>query len=184
MTNLPKDICLKFKEARQSKHLNQSALAQMVGCRQSAISMFESGMVTKLSDELVEKMALILGVSLEAKNDSAEATSIDVLQPMKPLVRGYCPNADCPSNVPYVVGGRVYYRPSRKIASPDGGSCCAACGEMLEMKCPSCGMPVNDGACCGVCGNAYVTAVLPDDVDVSAYATLRRQEIAQLRSLE
>ena len=48
MTNLPADICLKFKEARKAKGLNQSSLAQMVGCKQSAISMFEGGMVTQV----------------------------------------------------------------------------------------------------------------------------------------
>ena len=64
MTNLSKEICLKFKEARQAKGYNQSALARMVGCKQSAVSMFEAGMTTKLSDEIVRKMAEILEVSL------------------------------------------------------------------------------------------------------------------------
>ena len=65
MTNLPTDICLKFKEARKAKGLNQSSLAQMVGCKQSAISMFEGGMVTKLSDETVKKLSEVLEVPLE-----------------------------------------------------------------------------------------------------------------------
>ena len=66
MTSLPREICLKLKEARQAKGYNQSTLARMVGCKQSAISMFEAGMTTKLSNETVKKMSELLGVSLES----------------------------------------------------------------------------------------------------------------------
>ena len=59
MTNLSKDICLKFKKARQAKGYNQSTLAHMVGCKQSAVSMFEAGMTTKLSDETWEEIRRI-----------------------------------------------------------------------------------------------------------------------------
>ena len=66
MQNLTVEICAKFKEARKAKGLNQSALAQAVGCKQSAVSMFEAGMATKLSDEAVGKMAELLGLDLAA----------------------------------------------------------------------------------------------------------------------
>ena len=66
MQNLTAEICAKFKEARKAKGLNQSALAQAVGCKQSAVSMFEAGMATKLSDEAVGKMAELLGLDLAA----------------------------------------------------------------------------------------------------------------------
>jgi transcriptional regulator with XRE-family HTH domain len=181
MTNLPQEICLKFKEARKAKGLNQSSLAQMVGCKQSAISMFEGGMVTKLSDETVKKLSEVLEVPLEPSSKTKkEAISIPA---GTVAVNGYCPNGDCPSNVPYVVGGRVFYRPSRKIASPTGGIRCACCGEFLEMKCPVCGAVLNDGACCAVCGTPYVTPVLPDGMDVAAYAERRREEIRQINLL-
>ena len=180
MTNLPTDICLKFKEARKAKGLNQSSLAQMVGCKQSAISMFEGGMVTKLSDETVKKLSEVLEVPLEPSGDKKEAISISAGMV---AVSGYCPNGDCPSNVPYVVGGRVFYRPLRNIASPTGGIRCACCGEFLEMRCPACGAVLNDGACCAVCGTPYVTPVLPDGMDVAAYAERRREEIRQIKVL-
>lgn len=189
MTNLSTEICLKFKEARKAKGLNQSALARAVGCQQSAISMFEGGMTTKLSDEVVKKMADYLGVTLEQEKKSEEGVVTDsssiVSGSVQPVVvnRGFCPNCHCPSNVPYVVEGRIFYRPTRAIASPAGGSRCAQCGEILETRCPVCGAPLNDGACCSVCGSGYVTPVLPDGVDVSAYARVRREEIIQLRSL-
>lgn len=186
MTNLSPEICLKFKEARIAKGLNQSALAREMGCQQSAISMFEGGMATKLSDETVMKMADFLGVKLEEeKKAPAVAVSSPAVSvsPTVVVVRGYCPNCQCPSNVPYVVEGHLFYRPSRGLAAPTGGVRCAQCGELLEMRCPVCGAPLNDGACCAVCGSAYVTPVLPEGIDPAAYARARREEIVQLRSL-
>jgi DNA-binding XRE family transcriptional regulator len=184
MTNLPHEICLKFKEARQAKGYNQSTLARMVGCKQSAVSMFEAGMTTKLSDETVKKMADILGVSLEAKTEvSRDSLSFQSQQSSFSVVHGYCPNCECPSNVPYVVSGRLFYRPLRDIASPTGGTRCTQCGELLEMKCPTCGSPLNDGACCTTCGNAYVTPAVSDEADVTAYARMRHEEIERFYSL-
>lgn len=196
MLDLSEEICGQFKKARNAKGMNQSSLARVVGCQQSAISMFEAGMSTKLSDEMVKKMAEVLGVDLDAlrqaeaekqKHAAAQSGTVQVAVPTPaatPLVvHGYCPNCHCPSNVPYVVDGRLYYRPSRKLASPNGGLRCTQCGEMLELRCPVCGAPLNDGACCSVCGHPYVTPVLPEDVDVNAYARIRREELIQLRSL-
>ncbi len=186
MTNLSTDICFKFKEARKAKGLNQSAVARALGCQQSAISMFEGGMTTKLSDELVHKLADFLGVTLpEAKDaESAEASESPHLHDAHVCVtHGYCPNGHCPSNIPYVVEGRLFYRPNRNVVSPTGGARCTQCGEVLELRCPSCGAPLNDGACCAVCGAAYVTPVLPEGMDVIAYAQARRAEISQLRTL-
>ncbi len=190
MTNLSTEICLKFKEARKAKGMNQSALARILGCQQSAISMFEGGMSTKLSDETVQKMAEVLGVKLEEETrKAAPAVPASTVQAssavdgLTQIARGYCSNCHCPSNVPYVVDGRLFYRPSRALAAPTGGARCAVCGEVLEMRCPVCGAPLNDGACCAVCGSAYVTPVLPEGVDAAAYARIRREEITQLRSL-
>lgn len=183
MTNLPQEVCLKFKEARVAKGLNQSSLARLVGCRQSAISMFEGGMATKLSDVTVKKISEVLGVPLqsESKHDSDENQA----RPIRvDSIYGYCPNSECPSNVPYVAGGHLFYWPSRAFASPTGRDIrCACCGEFLELKCPACGAPLNDGACCTNCGSPYVTVVLSDDVDAMAYSQMRREEISQLRKL-
>jgi len=182
--NLSPDIGLKFKEARKAKGLNQSALAHAMGCMQSAISMFEGGMTTKLSDETVQKMASFLGVSLETQPEKVEVDeSVPVLalnSVASVIVRGYCPNGHCYSNVPYAIDGRLFYRPSRAVATPTGGKYCAVCGELLEMRCPVCGAPLNEGACCAVCGSAYVTPVLPEGTDAAAYARARRAEIAEL----
>lgn len=184
MTNLSKEICLKFKEARQAKGYNQSALARMVGCKQSAVSMFEAGMTTKLSDETVKKIADILGVSIEDRPEVPQA-AVPYQSQLSPAaaVHGYCPNCECPSNVPYVVGGHLLYRPLRRVSSPTGGTHCAQCGELLETRCPTCGAPLNDGACCASCGGAYVTPTLPEGTDLATYAHARNEEIERFISL-
>ena len=181
MINLSKEICLKFKEARQAKGYNQSTLARMAGCKQSAVSMFEAGMTTKLSDETVKKMADILGVSIEDKSKVPQAEFISQSQLLPAAaVHGYCPNCECPSNVPYVVGGHLLYRPLRHISSPTSGTHCTQCGELLETRCPTCGATLNDGACCASCGSAYVTPTLPEGTDLITYVRVRNEEIERL----
>ena len=140
--------------------------------------------------KLERAMADFLGVEIPEKKPEPEATDSVVAvtqtggEGMGGVVaRGYCPNCHCPSNIPYVVEGRLFYRPNRVLASPTGGVRCTQCGEILEMRCPVCGAPLNDGACCAVCGGAYVTPVLPEGVDPSAYARARRDEMLQLKAL-
>ena len=183
MSNVSKELCLRFAEARRTKGLRQTELAVQVGCTQSALSMFEGGQPTKLSDETVKKLSEILGVPLQEEQTSPSATLASPTNVPQSIVHGFCPNCHCPSNVPYVVEGRLFYRPSRKIASPTGGVRCTQCGEMLEMRCPRCGAHLNEGACCAVCGTAYVTPVVEEGLDVAAYAQARRAEIIQLREL-
>ena len=184
MSNISKELCIRLAEARRAKGFRQTELATQIGCTQSALSMFEGGQPTKLSDETVKKLSELLGVPLVDQEKVAEASrEAQVASVEIPVVHGFCPNCQCPSNVPYVVSGRLFFRPSRNIASPTGGKRCTLCGEVLEMRCPVCGAPLNDGACCAVCGSNYVTPVVPDDIDVSAYAQARRAEIIQLREL-
>ena len=184
MSNVSKELCIRLAEARRAKGFRQTELATQIGCTQSALSMFEGGQPTKLSDETVKKLSELLGVPLVDQEKVAEASrEAQVASVEIPVVHGFCPNCQCPSNVPYVVSGRLFFRPSRNIASPTGGKRCTLCGEVLEMRCPVCGAPLNDGACCAVCGSNYVTPVVPDGIDVSAYAQARRAEIIQLREL-
>ena len=184
MSRVSRELCLRFAEARRAKGLRQTELAAQVGCTQSALSMFEGGQPTKLSEETVKKLSEFLGVPLV--EEASPAMTVPTAGFHDPLnaVHGFCPNCQCPSNVPYVVGGRLFYRPSRKVASPMGGARCTQCGEVLEFKCPLCGAPLNDGACCAACGAAYVTPSLEEEIDVVAYARLRREEIIQLRELK
>ena len=184
MSKVSRELCLRFAEARRGKGLRQTELAAQVGCTQSALSMFESGQPTKLSEETVKKLSEFLGVPLQEEMSSMLAMpTIGLPEPLN-VIHGFCPNCQCPSNVPYVVEGRLFYRPSRRVASPTGGVRCTQCGELLEIRCPSCGTVLNDGACCAACGAAYVTASVADGIDVVSYARMRREEILQLRELK
>lgn len=163
--NLSPEICRKLKEARREKGLSQSVLAREVGCKQSALSMFEQGDGTKLNDEVVRKLAAKFGIELTERQEGEVApppapvmAKFVMSEPAKPP-RGFCPNPHCPSNHAYQVEEKVLYRPNREEADPIGGKYCAICGELLERRCPNCGAPVHDGAICSICGEPYVAAL-------------------------
>ena len=181
MANLSKEICLRFRDARREMNLTQTVLAREIGCKQSALSMFEAGFPTKLSEEFVQKLAKRLNVSLEPPPTPSASAVSDL--PPNMGVHGFCPSFICPTNVPYVVEDRIFMRPNRLMASPGCGTHCAFCGELLEMSCPACGSQLNEGACCAVCGSSYVTPALPEGTDISAWVAMRRRELAELRQL-
>ena len=119
--------------------------------------MFEQGDGTKLNEAVIAKLAEKFGVSL-TKAAPAAAVSVPVDFPAASAagVRGFCPNPRCPSNRAYEVGGRTLFQPDRSAADPVHGKYCALCGEVLEKRCPNCGVPVHDGAICSFCGEPYV----------------------------
>ena len=151
VTNLSPEVCQRVREARRAAGLSQSALAAEVGCKQSALSMFEQGDGTKLSGETIGKLLKKFGI--EASLSKYRVTPV---QPPRRSARGYCPNPLCPSHQAYNVEGRTFLRPDRAVQDPVGGKFCAVCGEILELKCPACGAEVHDGAVCSFCGNPYV----------------------------
>ena len=153
MTNLSPDICFKLRDARRAAKLSQSELAVEVGCRQSALSMFEQGDGTKLNDVVIGKLAKKFGVSLTLEEPVGGFTGPAVKASAS---RGFCPNPKCPSNAAYEVEGQTLLRPDRTVADPAGGKYCAMCGEILEKRCPNCGAQVHDGAICSFCGEPYV----------------------------
>jgi len=145
--------------ARREAGLTQSAVAHEVGCKQSALSMFEQGDGTKLNDEVINKLAKKFGLDVASCMLDVESRVAN-LQPstfnLQPAGTAYCPNPHCPSNHRYQVEEKVLYRPDRQAADPIGGKYCAVCGELLERRCPNCGAPVHYGAICSVCGDPYV----------------------------
>ena len=153
MTNLSPEICQKLKIARRAAKLSQSVVAAEVGCKQSALSMFEQGDGTKLNDAVIRKLAEKFGISLEEKAPVSKLTGMCLTASAS---RGFCPNPKCPSNASYEVDGRTLLRPDRSVADPAGGKFCALCGEVLEKQCPNCGAPVHDGAICTFCGEPYI----------------------------
>ncbi|MEI7900440.1 MAG: helix-turn-helix domain-containing protein [bacterium] len=178
MAHLPITVCRQFARARRDKGMTQSALAQAAGCKQSAISMLESGQPEKLSQEAVGKIASLLGVAIESP---ASRLNPEPRTP-SPLSSVYCPDAACPSNVPYTLAGELLFWP-RPQPSASGGRHCASCGEVLERQCPHCGAAVTEGACCHLCGGAKITNTLPPEIDHEAWAAQRRREIAEWRTL-
>ncbi len=163
VTNLSPEFCRKIKEARRLAKLGQVEVAAKVGCKQPALCMFENGGVTKLNDEVIEKLSKLFNVEII----TLDAQPVKVDLPVKELqeqgashfnltVKGFCPNPKCPSNHAYEVDGRLFLKPDRQVADPVGAKFCAICGEMLVKRCPNCGAPVHEGAICSYCGDPYV----------------------------
>jgi len=154
------EICYRIREARRTARLSQSVVAAEVGCKQSALSMFEQGDGTKLNDEVITALSKKFGISL-TETAAEEVKPVPTEFPPVSVVRihGFCPNAHCPSNKLYEVDGRTYALPNRLTADPVGGKFCAMCGEVLEKRCPNCGAPLHDGAICSLCGDPYVACL-------------------------
>ena len=159
MKNLNPEFCKNVKLARREAGLTQGQLAAEVGCKQSALSMFEQGDGTKLNDEVIEKLAKKFNLSLTPSVSPAQVNTPPLPHfPTPPLHRGFCPNPHCPTNKEYFVEEIRLFLPDREAADPVGGKYCAMCGELLERACPNCGAPVHAGAICSLCGQPYVVA--------------------------
>ena len=169
-TSLP--LYKRLASARRAQCIAQSALAKQAGCTQAAVSMMERGKPDALSRETVVKIAEILKVELDAPAAPAVA----------PPAAGaaICPNGDCPSNVPFAVGGQLAFWPKNQ---PAGAKYCAFCGEVLEHACPNCGAPIGAGAFCPKCGSPFVMPPAGEIADPAAWAAARRREIAELKAL-
>ena len=152
--NLDTDICRKIRDARREAGISQSALSLEVGCKQSALSMFEQGDGTKLNETVVNALCKKFGI--EIGNKPAVSVADNPL-PALSTERGFCPNPSCPSHERYEIEGRLYLKPDREKQDPVYGKFCAVCGEVLEKKCPSCGRKLHEGACCSYCGQKYVS---------------------------
>ena len=164
MTNLREEFCFQVRECRRQAGISQSILAREVGCKQSALSMVEVGDGTKLSEEVIRKIAekfnlaklleeSIIDKPLFTNNSSNIGSSASSLVTS---ARGFCPNPHCPSHARYEVDGRVFLKPNLEEQDPVHGKFCAVCGEILEKVCPSCGKPIHPGAVCSFCGEHYV----------------------------
>ena len=181
MANISIAYCRQLAQTRRAKGLTQSAVAEAVGCKQSALSMLEAGQASKLSQETVEKIAALLEVPLET---ATGAPASPAAAPAAVNTRAYCPHADCFSNVPYVANGELLFWPKPQADGRTGATHCAVCGELLERRCPHCGAAVTTaGACCPACGGARIPNTLPPETDCESWAAQRRRAIAEWRSL-
>ena len=158
MKNLSIEFCKSVRAARREAGLTQGELAAEVGCKQSALSMFEQGDGTKLNDDVIGKIAKKFNLSISEITSDDVANSSPVPRSPFPVShsQGFCPNPSCPTNHEYFVEETRLFLPDRDAADPVGGIYCAMCGELLERKCPNCGAPVHKGAICAFCGQPYV----------------------------
>lgn len=142
-----------FRDARRKKGLTQEQVAEAVGAKQSAVSMFENGRPDALSNEKMASMGRLLGVEAEDAAGAVESIPQGSAR--------FCPDPDCPSNTPFLVGERVVVQPAMVSVPGDSPAYCRLCGEVLVSACPNpqCRQPPAPGAFCGVCGSAYVNAV-------------------------
>lgn len=170
------DICLKLRSARRARGLTQAQLAQQVGCQQSAVSMMEAGRTTALARETLERIAAQLGVALESGVPTPAAA---VAAPS--LGCAHCTDPECPSNIPFVVGGTLVFWPRPQPVA--GGRHCVYCGEVLASACGTCGASAGTGACCRACGAPFVPPPATLRADSEAWAAERRRQIAEWRAL-
>ena len=161
----------RLRDARRGLGMTQSALAEAVACKQSAISMMERGRMSVLANATLARIGEVLGVELPEQESVSCPTRVTVS-----AVTTYCPTFDCPSNLPYVVGGVLMFLPT----SNGGASHCAYCGELVEARCPQCGAAAEAGACCRGCGTAYVTSEGLDLPHQERWADEQRERIRQI----
>ncbi len=156
--------------ARRAKGMTQSALAQQVGCKQSAISMMEQGRESALAQKHITAIAKILEVDMGSLSIEDHASHTQQGQ-------RYCPTFDCPSNTVYAVNGTLYAMPRESAHNGSSDSKhCSYCGELLEAQCPECRASATPGACCTQCGTAYIATpdALPDGADTWAQSQRKR----------
>ncbi len=170
MSSIP--LHLQLRNARRARGLTQTELARQADCTQSAVSMMESGQAAAMARSTLETIARILEVELPAE---ALAEVAAIPQTPTPVAARICPNADCPGNLPYRVGGEVLFMPHVQRHS---GKRCIYCGEVLIGTCPECGAPIHAGAaCCAECG----TPLVPSTVDLATATDewlQKRQELS------
>lgn len=142
----------RMKRARRAKRLSQSDVAATVGCKQSAVSMFENGKTAALADDKVVKICELLEIAPPVAKAIPAAAAIGV------ATTTFCPTYDCPSNLPYLVVGELLLLPEPRRTLLAAHPHCHYCGEHLESGCPECGSPASAGACCASCGSAYIQA--------------------------
>ena len=159
-----------LREARRRLGLTQVALAREVGCQQSALSMLEGGRRDAVAQATLAKLASRLGVALPG----------DVPTAAFEAGGGFCPNPECPANVPYTVGDEILFWP--RASGALGATHCVSCGEVLASGCAACGAKLEAGACCVRCGTARIP---PPEVagDPAAWVEARRRAMAAWRDL-
>ena len=178
MERLSPELAGRLRDARRVKGLSQDAIAREAGCTQSAVSMMELGRQDAVSRETLRKIGALLDVEV----GESDATRPAGRECTAAGGRVCCPQAECPSNVPFAVAGVVVFHPR---AQPAGraGVYCGYCGEVLLTACPVCARPLSEGGHCRDCGAAYVNSPAVPSLAPDVWAAEHRKQIAEWRAL-
>ena len=179
MERFSTELAGRLRDARRVKGLSQVALAHEAGCTQSAVSMMELGRPDAVSRETLRKIGALLDVVVGDPDETTPAGGGLATR----IGRACCPQAECPTNIPFAVNGAVIFQPQPQ---PTGtaGRYCALCGEVLLTSCPVCGRPVGTGGHCRDCGAAYVNPPATPGLTADAWAAAQREQIAAWRALQ
>ena len=179
MAEKRESIPILIRNARRSKGLTQSELARLVGCRQSAISMFEGGH----ADALAKKTIMAIGEKLSISPELLVAE--ETIEGTRVLTLKYCPVDACPSNIPYVVRDEVFFKPSMSVGPSGESTRCGLCGELLEETCPNaeCDAALAEGSFCRECGTPYVARSGGRITNAEVWAERIRSRISELQQL-
>jgi transcriptional regulator with XRE-family HTH domain len=161
------------RDRRRALGLTQQALARELNVLQSQISAVERGRAGALGKGNLIKLAERLGLSPEPMLEEQERAT---------CITAYCPNADCPQNTPYALGGEVALKPRLVQRNISRWPFCEFCGERYISVCPGCNNPVgDDGAFCTRCGTALVQAIeAPSGVSLREWLLNEQMERRQV----
>ncbi len=162
-----------FRDLRRERKMTQASAAQRIGSAQSQISAFERGRENVLSHEKIEALAHLYDVDL--------TTMLSAAAQLEPTAR-YCSSRECPTNMPFVFGELIRFRPT---VVQTNESYCRMCGEPLVPECPHCNAPLQPGLNCSRCGHEYVEGISASSVvgDPEEWARHQRQRNAEITSV-
>lgn len=174
-----KPFHVQVRAARLAAHWTQAVLAEKAGCQQSQLSDFEHGVRGKVSRETVLKIAELLHLEPPPEAAASAGPSIPAPASGPAAAAAHCPNFECPSNLPYFVGGQLFFLP---LGTAGDGEHCALCGELLERECPHCHAHLHGhGGCCPVCGAPLLEMPEGFVEDAAAWAESQRTLAVALR---
>jgi transcriptional regulator with XRE-family HTH domain len=165
-----------IRTRRVELRLKQSQLGERLQISQAAISLVEQGSINAVSEETLQLLLKMLGIS-----DAAPSAS-----QIQSEIVACCPNPDCPEGNSFIKEATLLTRPKFYVIPIDDLRYCSACGTGLVTKCqtPSCGEPLLEGSShCSHCGDPYAKYNLPfDKIDIVELLNLKDEERRKYKS--
>ena len=169
--NSSKNSANGIRQARLAQNLSQSELAAKIGCTQGAISRLEAGDFRAASADTLRQLFAVLGIEWPTEPEEVAGMLV-------------CPTAGCPQNIPYLLNGRISFRPVPVMLGITTTRYCPACGTGLINQCPHCQTPLTSGATfCPDCGKPIIetSAHILNHSDPHAYLAAFERQRSLLR---